>query len=1073
MRVGIGHNSNWSPTTAEYEGFYNHSVRISFESLGGSTPCPPGSDGSKLPATKKLWRIGGRNLAEDAEDPAKTVAQTIRATCPDATHLMALLGEPVDEVYVSAFTARYGAGWLNLLLDKSRVDGSFAAIWKRMQGRPQWETIELLLAEHWICLHPNAIARALPKQMYFSKTLHTIQGTIALALYTRARSLNWREPVSFMRGMRISERYLRQVVENIDFAQPAAAKEFEGRLAVSQILRARYDILSESEAIDAIHYMERSIANGNNSDDALAYLSEAYLRLNDATGRPESLTKLAGMLSTGGPRSATIAAAVAEGCLRLADSTTKEPVRIAALSRARQCLSFIRSESDPIAWASALIIEALLDSKPRVLALRHLRLPFGIATQIRSWISADLNSTCLLAGAILEKLQAGSVSFPDELVFRRIRASIHSAIGRAASPSLSGRVRLENLESAIALRTASVGQRALKDAESRLENALDLFEMHRISSVPLRFISAVHSALGLLELDQGWPLPFLVLARQVRTSEAPLPVPIALELRRIKLQSASAKEALSYVLSLDADSLFGMAASRALESREIDRHNLGGRGGSFLAQDYNGVLTRTFVFKATTNMLYEREVGRSAKIAEAIDNRRLHSSFGVAKTLARSYLPPDDRLRRHGAETLVAREFHFGTLLRDEVISVNNPGGILGGVVRFLALIHATEGRSALDSPKGVRRDLKRKEFGRWLRDGLRCKDFQALFDDWYGLFPVDQPLAPRRDAHHLNWLVTPGGKIVALDLEACGWRHAGYELAQLLDDAPMLTVDDQGWRARRELLKLYVKSMREFGAQLEFERTRKSFEASLIARSVHTLTAPEANSEFRHHAEQLLDWLSQRATTADVRSLAMRVREAWRLRRGIGTSAVIEIARVSDGRRRHLSRAMAYELRHGTQVVLTKGGWANVNSIVQQLALAKVKTSSDELLAVATAVDEGRFEVRDGMIRALYGHSRPVVIEYDKACDATLYHGTAFKNLDLIFAEEQGLLPMTRHWVHLSTDPLAALRTARRHGPGVLLALEPNNSLEVYRAGGPVHLCRHVPSSLLRIISPVEMFFR
>ena len=124
-------------------------------------------------------------------------------------------------------------------------------------------------------------------------------------------------------------------------------------------------------------------------------------------------------------------------------------------------------------------------------------------------------------------------------------------------------------------------------------------------------------------------------------------------------------------------------------------------------------------------------------------------------------------------------------------------------------------------------------------------------------------------------------------------------------------------------------------------------------------------------------------------------------------------------------------------------------------------------------AIDEPRFEIAGKRVRARYGHTRAVEISYQEtSLPQTLFHGTASSNLDAIFGEGQGLQAMGRQWVHLSSDPTMALRTAERHGPGVLLALESDEaSAQIFHAGGPVFLTPAVSASALRIVSPTELF--
>jgi putative RNA 2'-phosphotransferase len=69
---------------------------------------------------------------------------------------------------------------------------------------------------------------------------------------------------------------------------------------------------------------------------------------------------------------------------------------------------------------------------------------------------------------------------------------------------------------------------------------------------------------------------------------------------------------------------------------------------------------------------------------------------------------------------------------------------------------------------------------------------------------------------------------------------------------------------------------------------------------------------------------------------------------------------------------------------------------------------------------------MRDGQIRALYGHSLPGKLKKTKAAPPeSLFHGTSPKVLAEIKAT--GLRPMGRQYVHLSVDRDMAVAVGRR----------------------------------------------
>ncbi len=95
------------------------------------------------------------------------------------------------------------------------------------------------------------VARYLPPYATLARTLHSVRCTIALALYARAKDLNWREPLTFVRALQVSERYLRWSVSNAELTSAGALRQLEGRLGVCLVLRSRYEDLPVDDLREA------------------------------------------------------------------------------------------------------------------------------------------------------------------------------------------------------------------------------------------------------------------------------------------------------------------------------------------------------------------------------------------------------------------------------------------------------------------------------------------------------------------------------------------------------------------------------------------------------------------------------------------------------------------------------------------------------------------------------------------------------------------------------------------------------------------------------------------------------
>lgn len=150
------------------------------------------------------------------------------------------------------------------------------------------------------------------------------------------------------------------------------------------------------------------------------------------------------------------------------------------------------------------------------------------------------------------------------------------------------------------------------------------------------------------------------------------------------------------------------------------------------------------------------------------------------------------------------------------------------------------------------------------------------------------------------------------------------------------------------------------------------------------------------------------------------------------------------------LSKTMAYVLRHNPgefNLVLDNEGWTEVNELLEAIKRqTKYKdiTITDIEKVVATD-SKKRYELRDGQIRAVYGHSIKKKIEKRSSEPPTiLFHGTTPQAAKTI--REHGLKPMSRQYVHLSEDMdtanIVALR--RTKAPEILKV----RAKEAYLAG-------------------------
>lgn len=172
------------------------------------------------------------------------------------------------------------------------------------------------------------------------------------------------------------------------------------------------------------------------------------------------------------------------------------------------------------------------------------------------------------------------------------------------------------------------------------------------------------------------------------------------------------------------------------------------------------------------------------------------------------------------------------------------------------------------------------------------------------------------------------------------------------------------------------------------------------------------------------------------------------------------------------LSREISYALRHAPweyELEMDEEGWVPVEQLLDALHRT-VKWSNiceADLNEMIEKSEKKRHELADGRIRAFYGHSIPMkILKEEKVPPDVLYHGTARRFLESI--NENGLLPQSRQYVHLSQDIETAENVGMRHDdkPCILIIAAKmawNDGIKFYFGNEKVWLADKIPSRYIR----------
>lgn len=180
------------------------------------------------------------------------------------------------------------------------------------------------------------------------------------------------------------------------------------------------------------------------------------------------------------------------------------------------------------------------------------------------------------------------------------------------------------------------------------------------------------------------------------------------------------------------------------------------------------------------------------------------------------------------------------------------------------------------------------------------------------------------------------------------------------------------------------------------------------------------------------------------------------------------------ERRLERISKFISMILRHRPEVIgitLDKHGWADVNELIKGINETgeEVEFSKATLEKIVKTDKKQRYSFSQDktLIRANQGHSIPVDVELEKKePPKVLYHGTGSRFVKSI--QEQGLLPMERLYVHLSTDVETATNVGKRHGTPVIFKVNAEqmqkDSYDFFQSVNGVWLTKEVPAKYLEL---------
>ena len=180
------------------------------------------------------------------------------------------------------------------------------------------------------------------------------------------------------------------------------------------------------------------------------------------------------------------------------------------------------------------------------------------------------------------------------------------------------------------------------------------------------------------------------------------------------------------------------------------------------------------------------------------------------------------------------------------------------------------------------------------------------------------------------------------------------------------------------------------------------------------------------------------------------------------------------------LGRTMAGVLRHFPErygLRMNKQGWVDLEDFINEVKNKQRRfrwLKAHHVLAIIDTDPKGRYQFRDGMIRATYAHSVDVELDLPtRGIPEFLYFPSTKEEKDILL--ETGLMPSDRKKVHLSKTIESAVVAGKVRDPEPLI-FEINakemgdDDIIIGKAGNTVYVADNVPANYLRLMEEEEI---
>jgi len=179
----------------------------------------------------------------------------------------------------------------------------------------------------------------------------------------------------------------------------------------------------------------------------------------------------------------------------------------------------------------------------------------------------------------------------------------------------------------------------------------------------------------------------------------------------------------------------------------------------------------------------------------------------------------------------------------------------------------------------------------------------------------------------------------------------------------------------------------------------------------------------------------------------------------------------LNDEQTERLGRFISGALRHFPDdlgLAMNQHGWVDLDVLVDAMRTRYKWSNKEKLFSIIESDEKGRYEIKVNKIRARYGHSVDVDLDYEENTLPEVYYGASREEVDILL--EKGIRPIKQRYVHLSTSADKAREVAKIHTEDpVLLVVNAeeaqNDGVAILSATENIVLADEIPPQYLSLM--------